>query len=466
MPKILIVGGGYAGFYTAWKLEKLLRRGEAEVTLVDPLSYMTYQPFLPEVAAGSIEATHSVVAYRRHLKRTRIVAARITEVDPEKRIATFTPTDGDPWTEEYDILVVTAGSVTRTFPIPGVFETAFGMKNIEEAVGVRDRLMGNFNRAANLKDGPLKRRLLNVVVVGGGFAGVETIAELRSLSSYLVRKYPTITWEETGFHLIEAMSRIMPEVSAKSAEWVVKDLRERGVDVHLDTQLVSAENGVIELSTGETFETDLLIWTAGVMAHPSAKAFGLPQDDRGRITAQADLRVHHDGVVVPGVWAAGDVSAVPDLSGGGVGGFCVPNAQHAVRQAKRLAKNIVAVLRGEEPVEYFHRNQGAVAGLGLYNGVFQKGRFAMRGLPAWLAHRGYHGFAMPTWERKLRVFGGWWNNFWLRREIASLALGRPRAVFQEYALRPKGRVRAEDAAAPAAKAGAAPAAKEKKPVEA
>ena len=447
MPKILIVGGGYAGFYTAWKLEKLLRRGEAEVTLVDPLSYMTYQPFLPEVAAGSIEPTHAVVAFRRHLKKTRIVAARVTAIDTEEKVATFTPADGEPWTESYDILVVTAGSVTRTFPIPGVFDEAFGMKNIEEAVGVRDRLLGNFNRAANLKDSPLKRRLLTVAVVGGGFAGVETIAELRNLSSYMVRKYPTISWEETSFHLIEAMGRIMPEVSASSAEWVVQDLRKRGVDVHLDTQLLSAENGVIELSTGETFETDLLIWTAGVMAHPSAKAFGLPQDDRGRITTRADLRVHHNDEVVPNVWSAGDVSAVPDLSGGGVGGFCVPNAQHAVRQAKRLAKNIVAELRGEATIDYFHKNAGAVAGLGLYNGVFQKGNLAIKGFPAWIAHRGYHGLAMPTWERKLRVFGGWVGNFVLKREIASLALGRPRAVFQEYALRPKARVRAEEAPA-------------------
>ena len=457
MPKILIVGGGYAGFYTAWRLEKLLRAGEAEVTLVDPLSYMTYQPFLPEVAAGSIEPTHVVVAYRRHLKKTRVVAARVTSIDPEAKVATFTPSDGEPWTESYDVLVVTAGSVTRTFPIPGIFENAFGMKNIEEAVGVRDRLMGNFNRAANLADSPLKRRLLTVAVVGGGFAGVETIAELRNLASYLVRDYPTIEWEETSFHLIEAMGRIMPEVSAESAEWVVGDLRKRGVNVHLDTQLLNAENGLLELSTGESFETDLLIWTAGVMAHPSAKAFGLPQDDRGRVTTRADLRVHDNDEIVPDVWSAGDVAAVPDLSGGGVGGFCVPNAQHAVRQAKRLAKNIVAELRGEEPIDYIHKNAGAVAGLGLYNGVFQKGKFAMRGFPAWVAHRGYHGLAMPTWERKLRVFGDWTGGFFLRREIASLALGRPRAVFQEYALRPKGRTRAEDAPVEAAPAAGAPA---------
>ena len=453
MPKILIVGGGYAGFYTAWKLEKRLRRREASVTLVDPLSYMTYQPFLPEVAAGSIQPRHVVVPFRRHLKRTRIVSARITAIDPERRLATFTPQDGDSWQEEYDVLVVTAGSITRTFPIPGVADSAFGMKNIEEAVGIRDRLMGNFNRASNLHDSPLKRRLLNVTVVGGGFAGVEAIAELRNLSSYLVGKYPTIAFEETSFHLVEALGRIMPEVSERNAQWVVGDLERRGVTVHLNTQMTSAENGVIELSTGERYETDLLIWTAGVMAHPSVKAFGLPQDERGRIRANAALQVVTEtGEVVPDVWSAGDVAAVPDLSGNSPlpDGSCVPNAQHAVRQAKRLAKNLVAVLRGEGVIDYFHRNAGAVAGLGLYNGVMQSGRFSLRGFPAWVAHRTYHGFAMPTWERKLRVVGDWAGNFFLGRELASLALGRPRAVFQEYALRPPTRARAtaEPAAEP------------------
>ncbi|MBO9578604.1 MAG: NAD(P)/FAD-dependent oxidoreductase [Microbacteriaceae bacterium] len=451
MPKILIVGGGYAGFYTAWKLEKHLRRGEASVTLVDPLSYMTYQPFLPEVAAGSIQPRHVVVAFRRHLKKTRIVSARITAIDPEAKVATFTPQDGEPWQEEYDVLVVTAGSITRTFPIPGIADSAFGMKNIEEAVGIRDRLMGNFNRASNLHDSPLKRRLLNVTVVGGGFAGVEAIAELRSLSSYLVGKYPTIDFEETSFHLVEAMGRIMPEVSAKNAEWVVRDLEKRGVNVHLNAQLVGAEGGVIELATGEKFETDLLIWTAGVMAHPSAKGFGLPQDERGRIRANAALQVvTAEGAVVPGVWSAGDVAAVPDLSGSSPlpDKTCVPNAQHAVRQAKRLAKNLVAELRGEAPIDYNHKNAGAVAGLGLYNGVMQSGRFSLRGFPAWVAHRGYHGLAMPTWERKLRVVGDWAGNFFLKRELASLALGRPRAVFQEYALRPAARPRADEHATP------------------
>ncbi len=177
MTKILIVGGGYAGFYTAWKLEKHLRRGEAEVTLVDPLSYMTYQPFLPEVAAGSIEPRHAVVALRAHLKKTHVVSAKVTALDPTKRVATIAPNEGEPYELEYDQVVVTAGSVTRTFPIHGVADEAIGNKSIEEAASINSRLLANFELASTLPKGdPRKQRLLNVTVVGGGFAGVETIA--------------------------------------------------------------------------------------------------------------------------------------------------------------------------------------------------------------------------------------------------------------------------------------------------
>jgi NADH dehydrogenase len=150
------------------------------------------------------------------------------------------------------------------------------------------------------------------------------------------------------------------------------------------------------------------------------------------------LRVEGDDGIVDGAWGAGDATACPDLTGGGVGGYCVPNAQHAVRQGKLLARNLVAVLRGEGPTDYFHKNLGAVAGLGLWVGVFQSGKIAITGWPAWIAHRGYHGLAMPTWERKFRVVGGWWNNFWLGRDIAStIAAEEPRRVFETYASRPK-----------------------------
>lgn len=467
MPKILIVGGGYAGFYTAWKLEKQLRKGEAEVTIVDPLPYMTYQPFLPEVAAGSIEPRHAVVAHRRHLTKTNVVTAKVTYIDHAKKTATIQPPVGDAYEFEYDIVVVTAGAVSRTFPIPGVADQAIGLKTIEEAVAIRDRVLTNFDKAANLPAGPERDRLLTFVVVGGGFAGIEVFAELRSFASALLKNYPQIAFEDTHFHLIEAMGRIMPEVSLPTSHWVIKNLAQRGAEIHLDTQLASAVDGVIELSTGEKFETDLIVWTAGVMANPTiVRHTDLPIEERGRLRVRADLRVGSDDEIIKDAWGAGDVSAVPDLTGGGVGGFCVPNAQHAVRQGKLLAKNIIADLRGELPRQYFHKNMGAVAGLGLGTGVFQSGKLAIKGLPAWFAHRGYHGLAMPSWERKWRVLWGWWNNFWLGRDIVSLAATQhPRAVFEEFAARPKPPAAEATPAVEAPKKAPAKKAAPKEPVE-
>jgi NADH dehydrogenase len=439
VPRILIVGGGYAGFYTAWKLEKLLRRGEAEVTIVDPLSYMTYQPFLPEVAAGSIEARHAVVAHRRHLHHTNIITAKVSGIDHANKTATITSLTDESWEIEYDHIVVTAGAVSRTFPIPGVADNAIGLKTIEEAVAIRDRLISNFDQASLLPPGPERDRLLSVTVIGGGFAGIEIFAELRSFASALLKSYPNIDFEDIRFALVEATGRIMPEVSLKTSEWVLKNLAKRGAYVHLDTQLTSAVDGVVELSSGERFASDLIIWTAGVMANPTVvRGADLPVDERGRIRARADLRVGSEDEIVEGAWTAGDISAVPDTSGDGVGGYCVPNAQHAVRQAKLLAANLVAVLRGETPRDYFHKNIGAVAGLGLGVGVFQSGNLAIKGFLAWVAHRGYHGLAMPSWERKWRVLWGWWNNLWLDRDIVTLtAVQHPRYVFEEFAARPR-----------------------------
>jgi NADH dehydrogenase len=261
---------------------------------------------------------------------------------------------------------------------------------------------------------------------------------MRSFASSLIAQYPTLTFDDVHFHLIEAMGRIMPEVSLKTSLWVIKNLEQRGAPVHLDTQLTSAVDGKIELSTGESFESDLIVWTAGVMASPVLSNTDLPVEERRRLRVQADMRVVDDNGIVEDAWGAGDVSAVPDLSGGGVGGYCVPNAQHAVRQGKLLAKNIVAVLRDENPKDYFHKNQGAVAGIGLNNGVFQSGNFAIKGYIAWVMHRGYHGLAIPTWERKIRVFVDDIVNFLFRRDLVALdARSNPRAAFEEFAARPK-----------------------------
>ena len=438
MQKILIVGGGYAGFYTAFKLEKLLAKGEAEVTLVDPLPYMTYQPFLPEVVAGSIEARHTVVSHRRHLKTTKIINGKMTKIDHANKVAILDVPGLGEISQSYDQVIVTAGAVSRTFPIPGVADNAIGLKTVEEAIEIRNRLLTNFDMAANMPAGAARDRLLTFVVVGGGFAGIEVFAEMRNFASYLLRYYPTLTFSDIHFHLIEAMGRIMPEVSQKTSEWVIEDLDRRGGQVHLNTQLTSAQDGVIELSTGEKFESDVIVWTAGVMASPFVKNTDLPLDERGRILALPTLQVNKDGEALEGAWTAGDVSAVPDLSGGGVGGFCVPNAQHAVRQGKLLAKNVASRIRNEGVLEYKHKNLGAVAGLGLYNGVFQSGNIVLKGFLAWCAHRAYHGLAMPTFERKHRVIMGWISNFVFKRDIVSIAATEePRLAFETWATRPK-----------------------------
>lgn len=431
MRRILIVGGGYAGFYTAWGLEKRLRRGEAEVTLVDPHGYMTYQPFLPEVAAGSVEARHVAVSLRAHLHRTTVVAGHVTSIDHARRTATVRLPEGGLRDVAYDTVVVTAGAVTRTFPVPGVADAAIGLKHVEEAVAVRDTLLTAFERAATLPPGPQRRALLTVTVVGGGFTGVELFGELLALAHSLLRSYPELSASDLSFHLVEARDRILPEVTDRPGAWVVRHLERRGGHVHLGAQLVSAEDGHVVLSTGESYDGEILVWTAGNGAHPVvARQTDLPVDERGLLRVRADLRVGTEEQAVPDAWGAGDNAAVPDLASPVAGARTVPNAQHAVRQGRLLAANLVADLRGRRVRRYVHHSLGTVATLGLGHGIFQYRRIVITGFLAWLLHRGYHVLAVPTWERKLRVLLDWTPVVLFGRDVVGLAaVQRPRAAF-------------------------------------
>jgi NADH dehydrogenase len=431
MKRILIVGGGYAGFYAAWKLEKRLRRGEAELTVVDPRPYMTYQPFLPEVVAGSIEARHAGVSLRRHLHRTRIIAGWVTQVDHAHRKVAVKPVDGPAFDLGYDIIVVTAGAVTRKFPVPGIGEQAIGLKHVEEAVAIRDRLMTSFDRAAVLEPGPLREKLLTVTFVGGGFSGVEGFGELLSLAHSLLKAYPEIDKRELRFHLVEALGRILPEVTDRPGQWVVRSLESRGGRVHLNTQVTSAVDGHVVLTTGEEFDSGLIVWTAGNAANPVVnKHTDLPVDERGLIVVRPDLRVGTEAEPVPDAWAAGDDAAVPDLVSPVPGRRTVPNAQHAVRQGKLLARNIAATLRGGKAKPYVHHSLGSVATLGIGRGIFQYRWIVIKGFPAWLMHRGYHVLAVPSWERKIRVLAVWLTAALFGRDVVSLAsVEHPRDAF-------------------------------------
>jgi NADH dehydrogenase len=433
MRTILVVGGGYAGFYTAWKLEKKLRRGEARIVVVDPRPYMTYQPFLPEVVAGSVEARHAAVSLRRHLKKSRIISGTVVAVDHAHRTVTIRPSEGAEFAFGYDIIVVTAGAVTRKLDVTGIGEHAIGMKHVEEAVAIRDRLLTNFDRASGLEPGPQRRRLLTVTFVGGGFSGVEGFGELLSLATALTRRYPEIEESELAFHLVEARDRILPEVTDKPGAWVVRSLEKRGAHVHLNAQLLSADGGHVVLSTGEEFDSDLIVWTVGNAVSPLVRNHtDLPVDARGMLMVSADLRVGADGAIVEDAWGAGDDAAVPDLALAAErpGAATVPNAQHAVRQGKLLARNLVATLRGRAPKPYLHHSLGVVATLGLGRGIFQYKGIVIKGFPAWLMHRGYHVLAVPSWERKVRVLAVWITAALFGRDIVSLAsVQHPRRAF-------------------------------------
>ncbi|WP_456788952.1 NAD(P)/FAD-dependent oxidoreductase [Cellulomonas sp. P5_C5] len=431
MKKIVIVGGGYAGFYAAWNLEKTLRPDEAEITVIDPRPYMTYQPFLPEVIAGSVEARHAAVSLRKHLRRATVVAGEVTRVEHARRALRVRPADGDDIELDYDVIVITAGAVTRTFPIPGIADQAIGMKHVEEAVAIRDSLLTSFDRASVLPPGPERQRLLTVTFVGGGFSGVEGFGELLSLATALLRSYPELALADLNFHLVEAAGRILPEVTDEPGRWVVRALEERGAHVHLNTQLVSAVGGHVVLSTGQELDSELIVWAAGNAANPVvAQHTDLPVDDRGFLRVRADLRIGTAEAAVPDAWAAGDDAAVPDVTVGTPGARTVPNAQHAVRQGRHLAANVAAVLRGRTPKDYVHQSLGVVATLGLGQGVFQYRRLVIRGFPAWVMHRGYHVLAVPTWERKIRVLAVWLAAAVFGRDIVSLAgVQHPRDAF-------------------------------------
>ncbi|MGW4980665.1 NAD(P)/FAD-dependent oxidoreductase [Streptomyces mirabilis] len=431
MREIVIVGGGYAGFYAAWGLEKRLGTAEARITVVDPRPYMTYQPFLPEVTAGSVEARHAAVSLRRHLRRARLVAGTVTAIRHADRTITVRPAKGADYELSYDTLVVTAGAVTRTFPIPGLAQHAIGLKHVEEAVAIRDRLMTAFDQAASLPPGAERRRLLTVTFVGGGFSGVEGFGELLSLATAMLKSYPELSSDELSFHLVEARGRILPEVGDKPGAWVVRSLERRGAHVHLNTQIHSLADGHVVLSNGEEFDSALVVWTAGNASNPVVHNHSdLPIDERGLLVVRPDLRVGTDSELVADAWAAGDDAAVPDLASTVPGAHTVPNAQHAVRQGRRLAKNIVADLRGRRIKNYRHSSLGVVATLGLGRGIFQYKRIVIKGLPAWLMHRGYHVLAVPSWERKIRVLTVWLTAAVFGRDLVSLAsVQHPRDAF-------------------------------------
>ncbi|HEY0814967.1 MAG TPA: NAD(P)/FAD-dependent oxidoreductase [Pseudonocardia sp.] len=428
--RIVVVGGGYVGMYTALRLQKKLRRGEAEITVIDPQPHMTYQPFLPEAAAGSIEPRHVVVPLRRVLRKCQVLTGRVTSISHERREVTAELAAGHVTTLGYDVLVVAPGSVARTLPIPGLAEQGIAFKTVGEAIYLRNHVLSRLDAAATTIEPALRRRLLTFLVVGGGYAGVEALAELADMARYASRYYPTINREDVRWILVEATGRIMPEVSPKMGRYTVERLLDADIEVNLDTRVQSLTDGHVELDDGQSFDADTIIWTAGVKPNPMLDATDLPRDSRGRVDCRADLQV----VDTPGVFCAGDCASVPDLSKDDPDARTSPSAQHAVRQAKVLADNVVAHLRGRALTDYKHSYAGSVASLGLYKGVAEIYGIKLRGIVAWFMHRTYHVSRMPTWNRRVRIVFDWTGALVLGREVVSLGqINDPKADFERVA---------------------------------
>ncbi|MDN5857764.1 MAG: NAD(P)/FAD-dependent oxidoreductase [Pseudonocardia sp.] len=424
--RIVVVGGGYVGMYTALRLQKKLRSDEAEITVIDPQPHMTYQPFLPEASAGSIEPRHVVVPLRRVLRKCHHLTGRVTAINHAAREVTAELAAGNVTTVGYDVLVVAPGSVARTLPVPGLAEQGIAFKTIGEAIYLRNHVLSRLDAAATTIDPQLRRRLLTFMVVGGGYAGVEALAELQDMAVYATRYYENIAADDMRWVLVEAATRIMPEVSHDLGLYTVERLLEAGIEVFLDTRVQTMVGGHVVLDDGTEFDADTVVWTAGVKPNPMLDNTDLPRDDRGRVICGADLQVEG----MPEVFCAGDCASVPDLSKDDPDARTAPSAQHAVRQAKVLADNLVRRLRGNELKPYRHSYAGSVASLGLHKGVAQIYGIKMRGPIAWFLHRTYHVSRMPTWNRRIRIVFDWTGALFLGREVISLGqINEPRADF-------------------------------------
>jgi len=427
--RILVVGAGHVGLYAALRLSRKMRRVEVEVIVVDPQPHMTYQPFLPEASAGNISPRHSVVPLRRELRRCHVIAGAVTRIEHARKVAEVQPIVGPPREISYDHVIVAPGSVSRTLPIPGLREHGIGFKTIGEAIYLRNHVLERLDVAAATADEQVRRTALTFVFVGGGYAGIEALAEMEDMARDALRYYPELKPTDMRWVLVEATQRVLPEVDRDMGAYTVQQLVKRGMDIRLDTRLESCVDGLVRLSDGDSFPADTIVWTAGVKPSPMLDATDLPRDERRRISCRPTLQVVDGDRTVDGAWSAGDCAAVPDLTGP-PGAYCSPSAQHAVRQARTMADNILAVVRGQQPVEYRHKHAGSVASLGLHKGVAQVYGIKMTGLPAWFMHRTYHMSRIPSLNRKVRVIVDWTLALVLKREVVALGqLHDPREEF-------------------------------------
>src|SRR3954452_6638391 len=404
----LILGGGFAGSTVARLLKK--RAG----TIVSPENFMLFASMLPEAASGTLEPRHVVVPLRLMCPHADLVLGRAVRHDSARQRVQVETEEGLV-NMDYRRLVVALGAVPRTFPIPGLADHAFGFKDLADAIGLRNHVLRRLEAAAAAPTEAHRRRELTFVFVGAGYAGVEALAELSDLARDALRFYPPHV-QATPQHwvLVDAAPKILPEIPSRLGEYAAERLERRGVDIRVNTTLESVSAHEAVLSDGDRILTSTLVWTTGARANPLVGEFGLPLDERGRVKVDSTFRVEG----LPQVWALGDCASVPNEATPGKSD--PPTSQHALRQARRLAKN----LRGE-PKPYRYRMLGQVATLGRHKGIADVLGLRFRGFIGWFITRTYHLYQLPLITRKLRVVTDWTVGLFFRRDIAELSmLGR------------------------------------------
>jgi NADH:ubiquinone reductase (H+-translocating) len=417
--RVLILGGGFGGMYTARRLERRLPADAAEIYLVNPENYMLYTPLLPEAAAGTIEPRHVVVPLRQALRRTRVRVGDVTAVDLERRTCDYVTAGGSERKLGWDRLVVALGSVSRMFPVPGLAEHAVGFKTLAEAIHLRNHVLEQLELADATEDPEERRARLGFVVVGAGYAGTELVAELQALVRRALRLYPGLRRSDTRWVLADMAPKVLPELGGRLSEAALRVLRERGIEIRLGTTLEQVGPDWVRFTGGEWMPATTVVWTAGVTPDPLAGKLGLATDERGRIVVD-------EGLAVPGrddVFAVGDVAAVPLARKGGT---APPTAQHALRQAKVCGDNVATSLGHGKRRRFAFSGLGLLVNLSENYGVGKVLGVPVSGWIGWMVTRTYHWFALPTWTRRLRVALDWAVAAAFPRDVAELgSLGHP-----------------------------------------
>ena len=403
-PTILVIGSGFAATECAHKLEKKLSIDDAEIRMVSPVNHQLYLPLLPHVASGVLSPQAIAVSLRRMLKRTIFIPGGAIGIDTDTKSVVVRKIDGEEIVQKYDYLVLAPGSVTRQFDIPGVDKFAVGVKTLAEAAWIRDHVIAQLDLAAVAETEQECASRLQFVVVGGGYAGVETAAYLQRLTKAAMKRYPKLDASLVHWHLVDIAPRLMPELGEKLGEKAMKILRKRGVEVSLGVSVSEATEDMVTLTDGRKLPCRTLIWTAGVAPSPLIATMGAATN-RGRLVVNADMTVPD----LPGVFALGDAAAVPDKHKGG-DAICPPTAQHAMRQGWAAAENVMAAVRGFPMKDYHHKDLGLVVDLGGLQAVSKPLGIPLSGLPAQIVARGYHLGALRTFSARFRTAAGWLLN--------------------------------------------------------